>query len=83
MSYNTVRTTQEEGIVHAVLDANELNVVDWRLMLDLNDLIDKWTNDESVKVIVFESAVKDFFSAHMDIRPDPGQLTLKLRTTKC
>jgi len=39
-------------------------------MLDLNEVLDRLASDESVKIVVFESAVKDFFVAHADIVPN-------------
>ena len=74
MGYDTIRTTQTGGVVRAVFVANEINLITWKFMLDCNELLDKLANDESVKVVVFESGVKDFFFAHMDLTPDPGQL---------
>ncbi|KAF2093184.1 ClpP/crotonase [Rhizodiscina lignyota] len=70
MGYGTLRTSQTGAVLRAVLDANDINVITWQLMMDLNELLDKLANDETVKIVVFESAVKDFFSAHLDLRPD-------------
>jgi enoyl-CoA hydratase/carnithine racemase len=63
----TLRVSREAGIVRVTLDNPPVNVLDVALMSDLLDLLRTLRDDESVRVIVFDSADPDFFIAHVDM----------------
>ncbi|SFW91805.1 enoyl-CoA hydratase/isomerase family protein [Amycolatopsis australiensis] len=66
-AYATLRLSREPGIVRVTLDNPPVNVLDVALMTDLRRLLTSLRADESVRVIVFDSADPDFFIAHVDM----------------
>lgn len=66
-AYATLRIAHEPGIVRVTVDNPPVNVLDAALMADLRHLLDALRDDESVRVIVFESADPEFFIAHVDM----------------
>ncbi|TWF77910.1 enoyl-CoA hydratase/carnithine racemase [Pseudonocardia hierapolitana] len=66
-AFATLRVSREAGIVRVTLDNPPVNVLDVALMSDLMDLLRALRDDESVRVIVFDSADPDFFIAHVDM----------------
>lgn len=55
------------GCVRVVLDNPPLNLFDPDLVADLQHTMTRLEADESVKVVVFESANADYFIAHVDV----------------
>lgn len=66
-AYATLRVSREAGIVRVTLDNPPVNVLDVALMTDLRRLLTGLRDDDSVRVIVFDSADPDFFIAHVDM----------------
>jgi enoyl-CoA hydratase/carnithine racemase len=66
-NYTTLRVKSEAGIVHVTLDNPPVNVLSIALMTELRDLLTALRDDESVRVIVFDSANPEFFIAHVDM----------------
>jgi enoyl-CoA hydratase/carnithine racemase len=66
-TYATLRVTREDGIARVILDNPPVNVLDVALMADLRQLLSTLRDDDSVRVIVFESANPEFFIAHVDM----------------
>jgi enoyl-CoA hydratase/carnithine racemase len=67
VAYATLRVSHEAGIVRVTLDNPPVNVLDVALMSDLRHLLTALRDDDSVRVIVFDSADPDFFIAHVDM----------------
>ncbi|OLR93298.1 enoyl-CoA hydratase/isomerase family protein [Actinokineospora bangkokensis] len=66
-AYATLRVGHEAGIVRVTLDNPPVNVLDVALMADLRRLLTGLRDDDSARVIVFDSADPDFFIAHVDM----------------
>ncbi|MCP2168596.1 enoyl-CoA hydratase/isomerase family protein [Goodfellowiella coeruleoviolacea] len=66
-AYATLRVRHEAGIARVTLDNPPVNVLDVALMADLRRLLTGLRDDDSVRVIVFDSADPDFFIAHVDM----------------
>ncbi|SFO01660.1 enoyl-CoA hydratase/isomerase family protein [Amycolatopsis rubida] len=65
--YSTLRVRREAGIVRVTIDNPPVNVLDVALMADLRRLLIALRDDDSARVIVFDSADPDFFIAHVDM----------------
>ncbi|WP_250032713.1 enoyl-CoA hydratase/isomerase family protein [Paractinoplanes maris] len=72
--YRTLRLGRESGVARVTIDNAPVNVLDVALMTDLRRVLTTLRDDDTVRVIVFESANPDFFIAHVDMslvnRPD-------------
>ncbi|WP_409494645.1 enoyl-CoA hydratase/isomerase family protein [Amycolatopsis sp. cmx-11-12] len=66
-AYATLRVSHEAGIARVTLDNPPVNVLNVALMADLRRLLTGLRDDDSVRVIVFDSADPDFFIAHVDM----------------
>lgn len=66
-AYTTLRLSIEDGIARVTLDNPPVNVLNVALMTDLRHLLTALRDDDSVRVIVFESADPEFFIAHVDM----------------
>jgi len=66
-AYTTLRVSREAGIARVTLDNPPVNVLDVALMGDLRRLLTALRDDDSVRVIVFDSADPEFFIAHVDM----------------
>ncbi|MFI1650921.1 enoyl-CoA hydratase/isomerase family protein [Streptomyces avidinii] len=66
-AYATLRVGREDGIVRVTLDNPPVNVLNVALMADLRHLLTALRDDDSVRVIVFDSANPEFFIAHVDM----------------
>ncbi|WP_419178348.1 enoyl-CoA hydratase/isomerase family protein [Gallaecimonas mangrovi] len=65
--YKTLRIRRDGGISHVTLDSPPVNVLGVQMFADLHDYLTKVREDETLKVIIFDSAVPDFFIAHVDM----------------
>lgn len=65
--YTTLHVSREAGIARVTIDNPPVNVLDVALMADLRHLLAVLRDDESVRVIVFDSANPEFFIAHVDM----------------
>jgi enoyl-CoA hydratase/carnithine racemase len=80
MSYDNLpglRITSSNGVATVTLDHPPLNLMDGVLLPSLRGFIYRVRTDESIRVIVFESADPEFFSAHGDMGylTDPDALS--------
>lgn len=66
-AYTTLRVRREAGIARVTLDNPPVNVLDVALMGDLRRLLTALRDDDSVRVIVFDSDNPEFFIAHVDM----------------
>ncbi|KAJ7486691.1 enoyl-CoA hydratase/isomerase family protein [Mycena latifolia] len=69
-SYGTLQTTQSSGVLNVVINNtfSAINLFDFHVQSDLANLIETLQAiNTDVRVVVFSSANKDFFLAHMDI----------------
>ncbi|GCD96110.1 enoyl-CoA hydratase/isomerase family protein [Embleya hyalina] len=66
-AYPTLRVSREDGIAHVTLDNPPVNVLNVALMADLRHLLTALKDDDSLRVIVFDSADPEFFIAHVDM----------------
>jgi enoyl-CoA hydratase/carnithine racemase len=58
-----------------VLDNPPLNLTDADIVLEFRKIVTMLENDDSVKVVVFESAVEGFFLNHSDFLAEADDLT--------
>jgi enoyl-CoA hydratase/carnithine racemase len=65
--FETIRTRVEDGVLFAAFDSPPLNLIGPALVRDLIDLLDELDRGDEVRVVVFSSAVPDYFMAHVDI----------------
>lgn len=63
----TLHVSREAGIARVTIDNPPVNVLDVALMADLRRLLAELRDDNSVRVIVFDSANPEFFIAHVDM----------------
>lgn len=66
-SYQAIRVTRQGAIARVLLDNPAVNVIDVALMTDLRRFLLEARTDETLKVIVFDSANPEFFIAHVDM----------------
>src|SRR3954470_17833570 len=71
--YAYLRVSVEAGIARVTIDNPPVNVLSFGLMTELSSVLTVLGEDTSVRVIVFDSAVPDFFIAHvaMTLGADP------------
>ena len=67
-----LRVTEESPTLWRVTFANPpVNVIGPEMMRDLKDLLTELESNDTVNVVVFDSADPDFFLAHYDLAADP------------
>lgn len=66
-NYSALRVATQAGVARVTIDNGPVNALDVTLMRDLLAFLASVHEDEAVKVIVFDSAVPDFFIAHVDM----------------
>ena len=66
-AYQTLEVTQRVSVVEVTINNPPLNVMTLQLYSDLVEFTEKVEHDDSVKVIIFQSANPDFFIAHFDV----------------
>ncbi|KAJ7486710.1 ClpP/crotonase-like domain-containing protein [Mycena latifolia] len=69
-SYGTLQTTESSGVLNVVINNtySSINLFDEHIQSDLANLIETLqANDTDVRVVVFSSANKEFFLAHLDL----------------
>ncbi len=66
-AYTTLRVSRAAGVARVTLDNPPVNVLDVALMGDLRHLLGVLAVDDSIRVIVFDSADPEFFIAHVDM----------------
>ena len=66
---------ESPGYWRVVFDYPPFNVVDADVFRALQDLIVRMDNSQSLRVVVFESAIPDFYLAHFDLTGKVGNIT--------
>ena len=66
-AYQTLEVTQRVSVVEVTINNPPLNVMTLQLYSDLVEFTEKVEHDDSVKVIIFQSANPDCFIAHFDV----------------
>ncbi|MFE1591425.1 enoyl-CoA hydratase/isomerase family protein [Nocardia sp. NPDC058705] len=66
-AYTTLRVRRAAGIAYVTLDNPPVNVLNVAMMSDLRNLLAAVRDDDSIRVIVFDSADPEFFIAHVDM----------------
>ena len=66
-NYSALRVSRDAGIARITLDNPPVNVLGVVLMTELRDLLTALRDDESTRVVVFDSANPEFFIAHVDM----------------
>lgn len=73
LSLQVFRTRLEEKVLFATLDDPPLNLVGAEMVGDLVTLVQYLeAHEDEASVVVFDSANRDFFSAHVDMENVPG-----------
>ncbi|GAB4586280.1 enoyl-CoA hydratase/isomerase family protein [Nocardia sp. IFM 10818] len=65
--YDTLRVRSADGVVWVTLDNPPLNLASLELGADLTRFVDEVATDDEARVIVFQSALPDYFIAHVDV----------------
>ncbi len=65
--YQTLKVRNERGVAWVTIDNPPINLFDLALMRDMDAFGREAEGDDSVRVIVFQSANPEFFIAHADI----------------
>ena len=65
--YQTFKATKHDGILTVVFDFPPINVLGIPMLNDLERLVTTLEKDETIKVVIFESAHPEIFIAHADI----------------
>jgi enoyl-CoA hydratase/carnithine racemase len=73
MGYGTIKTVRTGAVITAIINNAPINLCDWRFMSDFDQVLTSITSDEGIKILVVESAIQDFFVAHLDLLPRPGK----------
>ncbi|HEX9470474.1 MAG TPA: enoyl-CoA hydratase/isomerase family protein [Bradyrhizobium sp.] len=66
-SYDLLRVEVADGVARATIDHPPINLLDLRLMGELDRLETELRADDAVRIVIFDSANPDFFLAHYDI----------------
>jgi enoyl-CoA hydratase/carnithine racemase len=65
--FSAIRIVVADGVAHVTLDNPPVNVLNVQLMTELRRFLTAMRVEDTVKVIVFDSANPDFFIAHVDM----------------
>jgi enoyl-CoA hydratase/carnithine racemase len=66
LDYKVLDVTRSGGVLTVALNHPPLNLLDSVLIPEVKRFVREVASDESARVVVFESAVEDFFAAHVD-----------------
>ena len=67
MNFETIRISQETGVLFAEIAAPPMNLLGPELVRDLVSLIQQAEADHTLRVFVFKSADPDYFISHVDV----------------
>jgi enoyl-CoA hydratase/carnithine racemase len=67
MVFDTLRVRKEGAVVFAEITAPPMNLLGPELVRDLVSLIQRAEADDTLRVLVFESADPDYFISHVDV----------------
>jgi hypothetical protein len=73
MGYGAVKTVRTGAVITAIISNAPINLCDWRFMSDFDQVLTSITSNDGIKILVVESAIQDFFVAHLDLLPRPGK----------
>ena len=73
-AFPTLRISRKGAVAHVTIDHPPINVLSVAVMTDLRRLLTTLAGDDTVRVIVFDSADPDFFLAHVDMTATPEAL---------
>ena len=73
MGYGTVTTRRTGAVLTATINNAPINLCDWKFMSDFDELLTSIVSSGGVKILIVESAIRDFFVAHLDLLPRPGK----------
>jgi len=77
-----VRVMEETpGYWRAVIDYPPFNILDGALYGELQLLLNRMDANPNLRVVVFESAIRDFFLAHFDLTGKTGDITTAVGRT--
>ena len=65
--YQTLSLSQDRGVCHVTISNPPVNVMTAELYQDLVAVTEALEMDDTIKVVVFQSADPDFFIAHFDV----------------
>ena len=65
--YRALRIRVDAGVAFVTLDHPPINLLDLEMMGDLDRLSRELAADSSIRVVVFDSADREFFIAHADV----------------
>ena len=66
-NYQTLRISVDRGIARATIDHPPINLLDLALIIDLSRFSSEVEADDSVRVVILDSADPEFFAAHADV----------------
>ena len=67
MDFETLQVRQEGAVLFANITAPPMNLLGTELVRDLVSLIQRAEADTALHVLVFRSAVPDYFISHVDV----------------
>lgn len=67
LDFETLKVRSDEGVLFVKIDAPPMNLNGPELVRDLVSLIQKAEADDSIQVLVFKSADRDYFISHVDV----------------
>lgn len=67
MVFETLNVSRDGHVLFVELLARPMNLLGPDLVRDLVSLIQRAEGDDAVKVLVFKSADRDYFSSHVDV----------------
>ena len=67
VKFDTIDVVCEAGVLLCTISAPPMNLLGTELVRDLVSLIQRAEADDSVRVLVFKSADRDYFIAHVDV----------------
>ena len=75
---STLHRTDRGGVAIIEINNPPTNLVDRKLVVDLMTLVDSLSKDDKTRVVVFRSALADFFVNHFDMA---GQVNKSTNST--
>jgi enoyl-CoA hydratase/carnithine racemase len=68
-----LRIVREEAVMRVLIDNPPMNLLDGALRAELDELSRRLVEDSATRVVILESANRDFFIAHADVRAVRGR----------
>ena len=66
-NYKTMHVLRERGVVWVTFDHGNINLLDMKMIREIEQLSDELEAEESCNVVVFQSSNPEFFIAHADV----------------